>query len=296
MQRGLIRTCVHYRGFSTSPKPNPTTKGHSGELAVLSRLSKYIWPPVGTPPPKDGDLDSKSIKTRVVTSVTLLFASKGLNISVPFIFKALVDSFTDSVTITEAASTTSTVASDVLANVASNPMVAYSPALIVIAYGLSRSTAAGFSELKNAIFATVAQRAIRQVTRNIFQHLLTLDMQFHMNRNTGQLAQVIDRGSRSINFALTALLFNVFPTILEVGLVGGILSYSLGFPYAVVATSTVAVYTIFTVKVSNWRIAIRKHMIAQEAKASGKVVDSLINYETVKLFQNEDHEVDATRH
>ena len=92
-----------------------------------------------------------------------------------------------------------------------------------------------------------------QVSRNIFAHLHQLDLQFHLDRNTGALSRTIDRGTRSINFALTAMLFNVFPTALEVLLVSGLLTYNLGAEYAVVATATITTYTVFTVKVSNWR-------------------------------------------
>jgi len=121
-------------------------------------------------------------------------------------------------------------------------------------------------------------------------HLHKLDTQFHLDRNTGELAKTIDRGTRSINFALSLMIFNVFPIFLEVGLVGGILAYNLGSSYALVAVSTVGVYTAFTVVVSNTRTKIRKAMNQEETKASGKLTDSLINYETVKLFTNELYE------
>lgn len=121
-------------------------------------------------------------------------------------------------------------------------------------------------------------------------HLHKLDTQFHLDRNTGELAKIIDRGTRSINFALSQMIFNVFPIVLEVGLVGSILAYNLGSSYALVAVSTVGVYTAFTIIVSNNRTEIRKAMNREETKASGKLTDSLINYETVKLFTNELYE------
>eukprot|EP01036_Dinobryon_divergens_P022502 gene22503-30763_t len=166
------------------------------------------------------------------------------------------------------------------------------PLVLAMSYGLARSSAAGFGELKNAIFSEVAHGAIRKVSRNIFEHLHQLDLQFHLDRNTGALSRTIDRGTRSINFALTAMLFNVFPTALEVFLVSGLLTYNLGAEYAVVATATIATYTLFTVKVSNWRTDIRKIMNKEESSASGKVIDSLINYETIKLFGRESFEAD----
>ena len=211
------------------------------------------------------------MKIRVVASL----ASKIVNIYVPFLFKDIVDQF------------------EMLSNLTSTPetLLVSSPIWLVLGYGMARSTAAGFGELRNAIFSKVAHGTIREVSGNIFKHLHELDQQFHLERNTGMLSRTLDRGTRSINFTLTSLLFNVFPTSLEVLLVGGILTYKLGAMYAVVTTSTVLAYTLFTVKVSDWRTAIRKEMNRQETIASGKVIDSLVNYETVKLFTNERYEL-----
>jgi ABC-type transport system involved in Fe-S cluster assembly fused permease/ATPase subunit len=200
-----------------------------------------------------------------------------VNIYVPFLFKDLVDTFT---------LTTGAAATDPTALTATSVPIA-----LVLGYGIARASAAGFAELRNAIFATVSHGTIRDISKQIFTHLHDLDLQFHLDRNTGVLSRTIDRGTRSINFALTSMLFNVFPTALEVCLVGGILTYNLGPWYAVITTSTVAAYTYFTVKVSDWRVGIRKEMNQAESQASGKCVDSLINYETVKLFGNERHEL-----
>ena len=243
------------------------------DVSILKELSKHLWP--------NDRPNALSLKIRVVTAVSLLVGSKVVNIQVPFIFKALVDYLqTDPALLTVATTCTAD----------SSSLYAFTPLAMVIGYGLSRSTASGAAELRSAIFSTVAQDAIRQVSRQIFVHLHNLDMQFHLERNTGVLSRTIDRGSRSINFALSSILFNVVPTALEVSLVSGILAVNFGAPYAAVAVGTIATYTAFTVIVSNWRTEIRKKMNKEEAAASGKVVDSLINYETVKLFQNEVHE------
>ena len=169
-----------------------------------------------------------------------------------------------------------------------------SPIILSLSYGIARSSAAGFAELRSAIFAPVAHSAIRHVAKDVFDHLHRLDYQFHLDRNTGQLSRTIDRGSRSINFALSSMLFNVVPTAFEVTLVSGILAHNFGFQYACVALGTISSYTAFTIIVSDWRTGIRKQMNQEEANASGKVVDSLINYETVKLFGNE--ELEAQRY
>eukprot|EP01039_Chlorochromonas_danica_P010184 gene10184-11268_t len=237
---------------------------------IIKDLSSHLWPR------KENNPDAFSIKTKVVGSLSLLLGSKIVNIYVPFLFKDIVDSFG--------------------AVLETNPDSALSltsaaPIALVLGYGLARMSSSGFAELRNAIFATVSHGAIRQISRDVFRHLHSLDMQFHLDRNIGALSRTMDRGTRSINFALTSIVFNVLPTALEVVLVAALLTHHLGAPYAAITTSTVAAYTFFTVKVSDWRTGIRKEMNAAESQASGKVIDSLINYETVKLFNNEAHEV-----
>ena len=119
--------------------------------------------------------------------------------------------------------------------------------------GVARSTSTGMQELRNAIFATVAQRAIRRVARDVFLHLHGLDLRFHLNRQTGAIARVMDRGSRSINFVLNSMTFNVVPTILEIGLVSSILGAKCGWEYAAVTVATLTGYTAFTVGITQWR-------------------------------------------
>lgn len=246
------------------------------DFQILKELWRHLWPG------KDMNPDATNVKARVVASVSLLFISKLVNIYVPFLFKDLVDHF-------QTISDLSHVAA--AANAVSPLPLEALPLSLVLGYGLARTTAAGAAELRNAIFASVSHGTIRDISKHIFRHLHALDLQFHLDRNTGVLSRTIDRGTRSINFALTSMLFNVFPTLLEVGLVGGILTYNLGPSYALITTSTVAAYTYFTVKVSDWRVGIRKEMNKQESAASGQVIDSLINYETVKLFNQESHEL-----
>lgn len=254
-------------GNHINNKNNISSKSQS-DFKILKELGVYLWPPSQSP-------NSFSIKSRVLTSVGLLFSSKIINIYVPFIFKGLVDNFSkfDSAIVPQ-----------------TTEMLGFLPLSLVLGYGMARASAAGFGELRNAIFSEVAHGTIRQVSRSVFEHLHKLDLQFHLDRNTGALSRIIDRGTRSINFSLSSILFNVFPTILEVCLVGGILTYNLGAKYALITIGTVSAYTFFTIKVSDWRVEIRKRMNRAEAEASGKAIDSLINYETVKLFDNEKHE------
>ena len=256
--------------FTTKPpivQDNQTGK----DYAILSELSKRLWP-------KKSEPNSFSIKSRVIVSLGLLMGGKLVNIQVPFLFNDLVDTLT---------ATTSAIADASIPP----PLAVSLPISLVLGYGLARSTSNLMQELRNAIFAYVSHDAIRRISRQIFEHLLALDLQFHLNRNTGGLSRTIDRGTRSINFALTAIVFNVLPTLLEVGLVSGILAYNLGIQYGIVAASTVAIYTVYTIKISDWRTGIRKEMNKYETTAGGRVTDSLLNYQTVKLFGNELHEV-----
>lgn len=234
-------------------------------MKIIRELMIHLWPTNQTP-------RSKEIKFRVIASLGLLVSSKIVTIATPFLFKELIDTYNTSI-------------------VSSGEVMPFLPVTLVLGYGIARSTAYGFQELRNTVFANVANEAIRSCARDVFRHLHDLDMKFHTNRNTGSLFRVIDRGSRSINFALTSILFNVVPTSLEVVLVSGLLIHNLGWDYAAVTLSTLGAYTAFTAYVSEKRIQIRKDMNNEENIASGKAMDSLMNYETVKLFNNLEHEV-----
>lgn len=246
-----------------TPSQQNSQKKEDESLKIIRELMIHIWPKSDSP-------QSKEIKLRVVASLGLLVSSKLVTIATPFLFKELIDTYSV---------------------VGTGEAVSFLPVTLVLGYGIARSTAYGFQELRNSVFAHVANEAIRSCARDVFRHLHDLDMKFHTNRNTGSLFRVIDRGSRSINFALTSILFNVVPTSLEVMLVSGLLIHNLGWDYAAVTLSTLAAYTAFTAYVSEKRIKIRKDMNNEENIASGKAMDSLMNYETVKLFNNLDHEV-----
>lgn len=232
---------------------------------ILSFLMGHLWP-------REDSAEAKEIKRKVVVSGGLVLASKALTIQVPFIFKELVDSL----------SVTSTA-------LAHSPEVAV-PLALVLGYGVARFTANASTELSNAVFSSVAQKTIRKVAVRVFNHLHSMDLKFHLDRQTGALSRTIDRGSRSIDFVLRAMAFRVVPTVLEIGLVSTIMAQSFGLPYAGVTIGTLATYTTFTVLITQWRDQIRRDMNRMENEAAGKVIDSLMNYETVKYFNNEQHE------
>lgn len=149
--------------------------------------------------------------------------------------------------------------------------------------GATRIGAALFQELRNAVFASVAQKAIRRVAVNVFEHLLNLDLTFHLTRQTGGLTRAIDRGTKGISFLLTSMVFHVIPTALEITLVCGILTYQYGAKFAAITAVTMVSYTVFTILTTSWRTKFRKQANAADNQGATVAVDSLINYEAVKV-------------
>nr|XP_053647022.1 iron-sulfur clusters transporter ABCB7, mitochondrial-like isoform X3 [Cherax quadricarinatus] len=223
--------------------------------------------------------ENPAVKARVMIAVGLLVAAKVVNVQVPFIFKDAINYLNEHT-------------GEVLAITDSPSAVATTAISLMIGYGIARTGAAAFSELRNAVFAKVAQNSIRKIARNVFLHLHSLDLNFHLSRQTGALSKAIDRGSRGINFVMSALVFNVVPTIFEVSLVSGILAYKCGFEFAGVTVLSIATYAAFTLGITQWRTKFRIKMNKAENEAGNKAIDSLINYETVKYFNNEIHEAD----
>lgn len=290
-KRQVLPTFSQLRGYPGGGDGKPKAAVSADEeqgWRILRELGNHIWPS------RDKNPNAVAIKARVGVAISLLAGSKLINIQVPFVFKHLVDTLDtrNGEAAVPPVDLGSVIASMPAMDEQTMQLALASPVALALSYGIARSTAEGMAQLRSAVFAKVAHGAIRQVARDVFNHLHSLDYQFHLDRNTGQLSRTIDRGSRSINFALSAMLFNVVPTMLEVSLVSGILAYNFGAAYAGVALATIGSYTAFTITVSNWRTGIRKAMNREEINASGKVVDSLINYETVKLFGNEQHEAE----
>uniref|UniRef100_G1QK12 Iron-sulfur clusters transporter ABCB7, mitochondrial n=1 Tax=Nomascus leucogenys TaxID=61853 RepID=G1QK12_NOMLE len=161
---------------------------------------------------------------------------------------------------------------------------------VLIGYGVSRAGAAFFNEVRNAVFGKVAQNSIRRIAKNVFLHLHNLDLGFHLSRQTGALSKAIDRGTRGISFVLSALVFNLLPIMFEVMLVSGVLYYKCGAQFALVTLGTLGTYTAFTVAVTRWRTRFRIEMNKADNDAGNAAIDSLLNYETVKYFNNERYE------
>ncbi|ORY12587.1 iron-sulfur clusters transporter atm1, mitochondrial precursor [Clohesyomyces aquaticus] len=231
------------------------------DWAIMKEMSRYLWPK-----------DNLGTRMRVGLSVGLLIGAKLLNVQVPFYFKSIVDSM--NIDFAAMGGTAWTVAGS-----------------MILCYGATRVGATLFQEVRNAVFASVAQKAIRKVACSVYEHLLRLDLSFHLTRQTGGLTRAIDRGTKGISFLLTSMVFHVLPTALEIMLVCGILTYQYGFKFALVTGSTMAAYTAFTILTTSWRTKFRKQANAADNRAATVAVDSLINYEAVKYFNNEKYEV-----
>lgn len=226
---------------------------------TINLLTPFLWPK-----------DKKGMKARVVIAVSCLFLAKAANVGTPPILGYAVDSLTE---LSEGINVYMLI-----------------PLALIVSYGIARIAALGFGELRNAIFSKVAQNAITQLTLNTFKHLHSLSLQFHLGRQTGALSKFIDRGTKGVNFLLTYVLFNVIPTIIEIFLVAGILAFVYGWKYALVTLITIGLYIVVTFTVTQWRLQFRRRMNAADNAVSTKLIDSLLNFETVKYFNNEEHE------
>jgi ATP-binding cassette subfamily B protein len=241
----------HHPRPANSPAPPPGSQ----RLALLALLP-HLWP--------KGDLE---LRARVVLAIACLVVAKLANVYVPFFFKGLVDALSPK----------------------GGAAVAL-PLGLMLAYGVARISAQAFSELRDGIFAKVAQRAIRRVALQTFMHLHQLSLRFHLDRRTGGLSRAIDRGTKGIEFLLSFTLFNILPTLLEILLVCAILWRLYNVEFALVTFVTIGGYIWYTLAVTEWRIKYRRRMNDADTEANIKAVDSLLNYETVKYFGNEAHE------
>uniref|UniRef100_A0AAQ4NQZ2 Iron-sulfur clusters transporter ABCB7, mitochondrial n=1 Tax=Gasterosteus aculeatus aculeatus TaxID=481459 RepID=A0AAQ4NQZ2_GASAC len=254
------------RGFcllSSAPQLNEVNS-----TQILSAMLSYVWPK-----------DRPDLRARVAISLGLLAGAKMTNVTVPFMFKYAVDELNQMsghmLHLNDAPTTVATMATAML-----------------IGYGASRACAAFFNELRNTVFGKVAQSSIRRIAKNVFLHLHNLDLGFHLSRQTGALSKAIDRGTRGISFVLSALVFNLGPTVFEMGLVSAILYYKCGGQFAAVSLGTLSAYTLFTVLVTQWRTRFWIEMNKADNEAGNAAIDSLLNYESVKYFNNEKYEAE----
>src|SRR5690606_39152358 len=207
---------------------------------------------------------------RVVLALLFLIGAKLATVAVPVALKYIVDYFDQD---------------------GSTGVLVGIPLALVVGYGLLRFCSTFFGELRDMVFARVAERAMRRVSLRVFEHLHKLDLNFHLSRRTGGLSRDIERGTNGISFLLRFCLFNVVPTILEILMVAVILLFAFDLSYALTVIAAVLIYTVFSVKVTEWRTRFVRETYAMDNRSNSRAVDSLLNYETVKYFVNEKRRV-----
>jgi len=236
------------RRSSALPKPptgQPLPQTHA--WLTIRTLFPYLW----------------RYRLRVLAALGCLIGAKIANVSVPMIFKEMID------------------------GLSGEQQLLALPALLLVLYGALRFSTSLFTELREILFARVTQRAVRQVSLEVFRHLHVLSLRFHLERQTGGVSRDIERGSRSISSLISYTLYSILPTLVEIGLVLGILFVKYDIGYVLITLASLAAYIVFTIKVSNWRIDIRRAVNENDSAANSRAIDSLLNYETVKYFNNE---------
>ncbi|MEH6791673.1 ABCB family ABC transporter ATP-binding protein/permease [Parasphingorhabdus sp.] len=228
-------------------------------IPTLKRFLPYLWPK-----------DEPGLRMRIIVAGLLVLCAKAAILTMPFLYKAVIDGMSD-----DALGTELTV---LLA--------------LVAAYGVARFGQVLFDNMRNIVFEKVGQEAARRLATNVFTHLHSLSLRFHLGRRTGEVTKVIERGTKSIDVMLYFLLFNIAPTVVELAAVLIIFQIKFGFGLVAATSAMVAIYIIFTRKVTDWRNALRARMNDMDTRVIGRSVDALLNYETVKYFTAERRESD----
>src|SRR3990172_3531574 len=232
------------------PKHYGNPPARQSDWKAIKSLLPYLW----------------EFRGRVVLALAFLALAKVATVSVPLVLKEIVDALTPS-----------------------QAMLAL-PVFLLLAYGALRLANSTFGELRDMVFAKVTQRSIRRVALRVFEHLHNLSLRFHLERQTGGMSRDIERGTAGIRFLLNFMLFNILPTILEIGFVAAILLVKYDPWFCVVTVLTLIAYVVFTLMITEWRMIFRRNMNEMDSKANTRAVDSLLNYETVKYFGNEAYE------
>ena len=228
-------------------------------IKTFKLLLPYLWPE-----------KRKDLKIRVSFAVVALVFAKIASVSTPLVLGGAVNSLTE-------------------LSLGIN-LLMLAPIALIIAYGAAKIISFTFVAVRDALFSKVSQHSIRQISLSMFKHLHNLSLQFHLNRQTGALAKYIDRGTKGIDFLLRYVLFNVVPTFFEIFLVAGILFYLYGVWYAIVTLTTIGLYSYLSFQITEWRNVFRERMNRADNDVSTKMIDSLLNFETVKYFNNEKYE------
>jgi ATP-binding cassette subfamily B protein len=245
----------HHSTIERPSKTYPTPEGApKGEWETLKALLPYLW----------------QYKGRVALALACLVLAKVANVAVPVVLKDIVD------------------------HVSASPGIAVAavPMALILGYGAMRVMTTVFTELREVVFARVTQQAVRRIALQVFEHLHALSLRFHLDRQTGGLTRDIERGTRGVSSLVSFTLYSILPTILEVGMVLAWLVIHYEIWFAVITVVALTVYVAYTVIVTNWRTNLRRTMNDLDSRANTRAVDSLLNYETVKYFNNERFEAD----
>lgn len=241
---------MNFHHHQAPQEPSPSKRIATGDWRVVRSLLPYLW----------------EYRGRVVVAVLFLVIAKFANIGVPLMMKRIVDQLSQ------------------------NTAVLVVPIALLVSYGLLRLSSTLFGELRDIVFVRVTQRAMRRVALSVFRHLHALSLRFHLERQTGGVSRDIERGTRGIATLMSFMLFSILPTLLEIGLVTGLMFIKFDHWFAIITLGALLVYISLTVVITEWRTHHRRTMNDMDSKANTKAIDSLLNYETVKYFGNEEYE------
>src|SRR5438552_15350377 len=240
------------RRASSLPLPAPSDRAFRGDWQTVRALLPYLL----------------AYRGRVVLALACLVAAKLANVGVPLVLKGIVDSLT----------------------LPSATQVLVLPIALLFAYGVLRLSTTAFTELREYLFAKVTQRAVRTIALKTFRHLHALSLRFHLARHTGGLTRDVERGTRGISTLIGFTLFSILPTLIEIGLVSAILVARYDLWFIGITVVALCAYILYTVTITEWRTGFRRQMNELDSKANTRAIDSLLNYETVKYFNNEEFE------
>lgn len=239
-----------------------TTEPPKNGWKTIREVVPYLWPD-----------NERWVKWRVVLALAALVCAKLVAVGTPFLYKGAVDSLAGE-------------------GQSAAWMLAAGAVGLTIAYGMARLMNTGFQQLRDVFFARVAQRALRKLALRTFQHIHAMSLRYHITRKTGGLSRIIERGVKGVEFLLRFLVFSIGPLVLELLMIGIVLWTLFDIWYLVVVAGVIAFYVLFTFKVTEWRVKLRKRMNDQDTDANQKAIDSLLNFETVKYFGAEEREAE----
>ena len=278
----------------------------SSHFRIAQTLARYAWPPVENRTDDEKfmtqeEIDrNKQMRRNVQSSLGLLFGAKLVNVTVPFLFKYVVDSIPSDIGKNTLASSDETEDVVVVGN-AIDAMAATAEAAsnvipemlpwVLLSYSIARATAMGMNEYRNYVFSRVSQNIIKSIGSKVYRDVLEKDYKWHVQKNTGAIQTILARGTKSISGILQAMVFHLIPTSAEIALVLGIIQYQFGFATSAICAGTMGIYATYTILITQWRTQFRVDMNKKEQKASKMAVESMLNFENIWYNNAIDREV-----